>query len=138
MQPFLMVENSFQETVRWAVERLSAAGLEVIETFNLKTAVPALNACGCLHHGTDLCDCQMVVLLVYENGHPPTSVVLHGRDGQTRFSIVDSPQQRPDIRTETLIHNTLKQTAETADAPDIDPFIVRDERLPIQAQANSP
>ena len=112
MQPFLTIENNFQETVRWTVERLSGAGLEVVETFNLKSAVPALAACGCPYNGTDMCDCQMVVLLIYENGHPPTSMILHGQDRHTWFSIVDSPQQRANARSESMIHGLLKQQSD--------------------------
>ena len=114
-QPILVLEKNFQETVRWTMDRLGEAGLEVLETFNLKSAVPALSACGCPHHGTDLCDCQMAVLLVYKNGYPPTSLILHGQDGRTWLTIVDSPWQWADLRTVTAIRSALRQRAETAD-----------------------
>jgi hypothetical protein len=55
----------------------------------------------------------MVVLLVYGSGgytssdHQPVSVVAHGHNGQTWFSVVDTPQQRADPRLEAAIHLAL-------------------------------
>jgi hypothetical protein len=45
----------------------------------------------------------MVVLLIYEAKTRPLTLVAHGYNGRTWFSVVDTPQQRPDPRLETSI-----------------------------------
>jgi hypothetical protein len=37
----------------------------------------------------EACDCQMVVLLVYGKENLPVSLVAHGHNGQTWFSLVE-------------------------------------------------
>src|SRR5512133_1645983 len=65
------------------------AGLQVIRTFDLhETRVSDAN-CTCPNHGTEKCDCQMVVLLVYGKENQPASLVAHGHNGQTWFSLVE-------------------------------------------------
>jgi hypothetical protein len=49
----------------------------------------------------------MVILLVYEEGQKPVSLVAHGRDSRTWFDLVESPDQRAESRT--LICQTLVQ-----------------------------
>jgi hypothetical protein len=49
----------------------------------------------------------MVVLLVYGSECQPVSIVAHGYNGQTWFSVVDTPQQRADPRVEAAIRLAL-------------------------------
>jgi len=49
----------------------------------------------------------MVVLLVYGSDRQPVSIVAHGHNGQTWFSVVDTPQQRADPRLEAAIRLAL-------------------------------
>jgi hypothetical protein len=49
----------------------------------------------------------MVVLLVYASDRRPISLVAHGYNGQTWFSVVDTPQQRADPRLEAAIRRAL-------------------------------
>ena len=105
--PFLVLKKECGEAVGWLSERLSQAGLQVVQTFDLQAARAPHGPCPCPNHGTQLCDCQMVVLLVYENGGAPASLVAHGRDGQTWFTLVDSPQQRVEARFEAAILDAL-------------------------------
>lgn len=104
---FLALKIECGEAVRWVSERLSQAGLQVVQTFDLRAARAEHGECACPHHGSELCDCQMVVLLVYEDGNPPASLVAHGRAGQTWFTLVDSPQQRVEARFEKIILHAL-------------------------------
>ncbi|OGO64142.1 MAG: hypothetical protein A2Z45_09805 [Chloroflexi bacterium RBG_19FT_COMBO_55_16] len=82
-------------------------GLQVMRSFDLQTARSAHTHCTCPHHGTDLCDCQLVVLLVY--GHPsgPGTLVAHGRGCQTQVALVHSPQQSLDADLENSIRRAL-------------------------------
>ncbi|MDK0575351.1 hypothetical protein P6P35_16025, partial [Clostridium perfringens] len=76
--------------------QLSEAGLSAVQTFNLNAARLGLHNCCCPNHGTEACDCQMIVLLVYGEVHEPATLILHGNNGQTWISIADSASQRGD------------------------------------------
>jgi hypothetical protein len=105
--PFLILEQSCDDAIDWLSGQVSRAGLRVVRTFDLQVARHAHVDCPCPHHGTDQCDCQMVVLLIYQTGRQPVSIVAHGYNGQTWFSVVDTPQQRADPHLEATIRHTL-------------------------------
>lgn len=109
--PFLILEEACEEAIDWVTRRIGFAGLQVVRTFDLHTARhhadAALENCPCPYHGTDQCDCQMVVLLVYGRDRQPVSLVAHGHHGQTWFSVVDTPQQRADPHVEATIRRAL-------------------------------
>lgn len=86
---------------------LTRVGLQVIQSFDLQTTRASQINCRCPHHDTDLCDCQMVVLLIYGSGAVPTTLVAHGQDGRTYLSLVDNPQQRPDTDLYYFIRQAL-------------------------------
>ncbi|MEW6030285.1 MAG: hypothetical protein ACOYZ8_08690 [Chloroflexota bacterium] len=96
ISPFLSIHRSCDEALRWTRRRLSRAGLRAVQTFDLHTARAGLHDCPCPNHGTENCDCQMVILLVYGNAEAPATLLLHGNDGQTWLSIADEPLQRVD------------------------------------------
>lgn len=104
---FMVVNQTCDQAIGWVRNRLSEAGLQVMPTFDLKDARSAHIDCTCPHHGTEQCDCQLVVLLVYGGNRPPLSLVAHGHDDQTWFYVVDTPQQRADPRLEWTIRQTL-------------------------------
>ena len=70
-------------------QTLAQNGYGVNRSFDLHSARAAHANCACPHHGTALCDCQLVVLLVYEEDKRPVTVLVHGRDGQTSVSLAD-------------------------------------------------
>lgn len=105
--PFLMLEHPCNEAIAWVVSQVSGVGLQVIRTFDLQVARHYAADCPCPHHGTDQCDCQMVVLLVFGENYQPISLVAHCYDGRTWFSLVDTPQQRADPRLEKAIRQAL-------------------------------
>jgi hypothetical protein len=110
--PFLVLKKDCSEAVQWVSDHLNQNGLQVVQTFDLHTTRFDHSSCTCPHHGTEECDCQIVVLLVYEkNGFPPASIVAHGHDSQTWFALVDSPQQS--------IHSGLDADIQDALAPHI-------------------
>lgn len=105
--PFLVLEMTCDDAINWFTEQVDHTGMQVVRTFDLQAARRENLNCPCPHHGTDQCDCQMVVLLVYRIGHQPISVVAHGYDGQTWFSVVDNPQQRADPHLESAIQHAV-------------------------------
>jgi hypothetical protein len=106
--PFLMREQPCDVAVAWLADRVSKAGMSVMRTFDLQVARHAQMDCPCPHHGTDQCDCQMVVFLVYTDNQGPITIIAHGYSGQTWFSIVDTPQQRADPQLEATIRRLVE------------------------------
>ncbi len=88
-RPILFVQQPWDDAVPFFVERMQQSGLQVIRTFDLHETRVDDTTCNCPHHGTDKCDCQMVVLLVYGKDNQPASLVAHGHNGQTWFSLVE-------------------------------------------------
>ena len=105
--PFLILEQSCDAAIDWVVQQIGDAGMQVVRTFDLHAARGDHVECPCPHHGTEQCDCQMVVLLIYWGERQPASLVAHGHNGQTWFSVVDTPQQRADPLLETAIRMAL-------------------------------
>lgn len=96
------------------VTQLSEAGLSTVQTFNLNTARLGMHNCCCPNHGTEACDCQMIVLLVYGDVAEPATLILHGNNGQTWISIADSASLRGDPQLVTRIRRVLENVV-TAD-----------------------
>ena len=96
------------EAVAEVTRQLQDASFQVVRTFDLQVAREpyAEQICkACPHHGLEQCSCQMVILLIYEEGQEPVSLVAHGRDNRTWFDLVESPDQH--TRSHSLIRKTL-------------------------------
>lgn len=106
-EAFLTFEGSCEEAVAWVIRQASTTGLLIVRTFDLRLARQPHVDCPCPHHGTAMCDCQMIVLLVYGEARQPITLVAHCYEGKTRFSLVDTPQQRADPRLEATIRQAL-------------------------------
>ena len=91
---FVLPQNCEQAT-RQTEAVLYHAGLRVVRSFDLRQVNGLLDDCDCPYHGTGLCDCQVVILLVYGEAAAPATLVAHGRSGKTWLTLVDSPEQRP-------------------------------------------
>jgi hypothetical protein len=118
--PFLLLEQDCRDAVDWIIDQFSISGLQAVCTFDLQVARQANVDCPCPNHGTRECNCQMVIMLVYKSGHLPISIVAHGYDGQTWFSIVDSPQQHADPKLEAVIRHAVS----SHDLPPVNHHIV--------------
>jgi hypothetical protein len=105
--PCLVMTKGCDEAVAEVMQQLVSADLEVLRTFDLQMSRSTFMPCTCPNHGTELCDCQLVVLLVYRDKLPPTSLVAHGHDGKTWFALVDSPEQRAAPRSMAAIRQAL-------------------------------
>lgn len=109
--PFLILERPCDEAIDWVIQQIGRVGLLVVRTFDLhevrNVSDEVVANCPCPHHGTEQCDCQMVILLVYGSDGQPVSIVVHGHNGQTWFSMVNTPQQRANPYIETAIRQAL-------------------------------
>ena len=95
LNPFLSLNSPSEKSLAWLKAQLATANLSAVQTFDLHSARHALDDCPCPHHGTEQCDCQLIVLLVYGSGAEPATLILHSNDGQTWLSIAEQPDQRP-------------------------------------------
>ncbi len=103
----LSLKQACEEATAKAVELLSGSGLRIVRSFDLQSARSAHVECTCPHHGTAQCTCQFVVLLVYGHIGAPVTLVAHGQDGYTWFSMVDSPRQPADSQLRATITQAL-------------------------------
>jgi hypothetical protein len=95
---FLTVNYSCDRTLQWTNQRLQQAGLRSVQTFDLHTARTGSHDCQCPNHGTEACDCQMIVLLVYGDTVEPVTLILHGNDGQTWLSTPEATASRSSLK----------------------------------------
>lgn len=109
--PFCTIACSCDDTLQWTKQRLSQADLHAMQTFDLHSTRPTLEDCSCPDHGTNQCDCQMIVLLVYGNATEPATLILHGNDGQTWISLAENPNQRTDGTMISAIQEALEVKA---------------------------
>jgi uncharacterized protein (DUF302 family) len=85
------------------IERLSQAfrnaGLQVFQTFDLKSARASHASTACPRHLLGPCDCQLVVLLIYAEAGQPLTLLAHSQDGKTFLNLVDqvSPESLQQI-----------------------------------------
>jgi len=105
---FLCVNRCGDDALDWLSKSLSRKGLRVLRTFDLHDARGGISNCPCPHHGTDQCDCQLVVLLVYGNEEQPVTLMLHGHDSQTWLSIVNNSLQHAAPSIQLSIEQALQ------------------------------
>jgi hypothetical protein len=108
LSPFLSIDSSCDQALQMTKTQLSEAGLSAVQTFSLNTARLGLHNCCCPNHGTEACDCQMIVLLVYGEAPEPANLILHGNNGQTWMSIADSASQCGDPTLVASIRRVLE------------------------------
>ncbi len=109
--PFVTIEKPGEETSNWTIQLLEDAGLRVIRTFDLQEARLSHSDCPCPHHGTEGCNCQMSVLLVYQGKQPPASLLIHSFQETTWLYLVDSPEHPVDQKLDLMIREILSQPA---------------------------
>jgi hypothetical protein len=108
ISPFLSVDQTCGEVLQRVKALLSAAGLRPVQTFDLHAAQLGLRDCPCPNHGTEECDCQMVILLVYGSAPGPATLILHGSHGQAWLSVADDPHAGMDADLTEAIRQALR------------------------------
>jgi hypothetical protein len=106
-RPLIIIDQACGEAINRVIQQLSGNGLQTLRTFDIKTAQHLNASCPCPQHGMDPCDCQMIVLLVYQGDRYPISLVAHGYNERTWLYLVDSPGQRADAHLEASIRQAL-------------------------------
>jgi hypothetical protein len=103
----ITVQSSSQAVVERVIQVFREAGLQVIQSFDLQAAKTSQTHCACPYHDTELCDCQMIVLLVYYRDNKPISLVAHGKDGKTHIGMLDDPSRDQSIGMDDLIRKAI-------------------------------
>ena len=116
ISPFLSIDSPCKNALPWIRQQLLQAGLRPTQTFDLQTARLGLQDCSCPNHGTEACDCQLVVLLVYGEVAEPATLILHGNDGKTWLTFSDNPLYRADLNLVNSIRRALENVS-TATSP---------------------
>ena len=101
--------KGYERPISRVARCLGVSGLKVVRSFDLQSSRIAMGGiiCECPHHGTRDCDCQVAVLLVYGENGTPATLLMHGRDRKTKFSLVNTPQNPVEPGLEALIISTL-------------------------------
>ena len=86
--PFIALDQTCDEAQMWAVQELTRAGFRVVQTFDLQVARLAHPDCSCPNHGTEECNCQMVVFLIYQEKNDPATLVIHGQEANSWLSLM--------------------------------------------------
>lgn len=76
--------------------KLASEGFHVAHSFELEAACASFTDMTCPHTGKTPCDCQLVVLLAYEQNGSSIPLVFHGHAGQTEVSI-EATSRQPDL-----------------------------------------
>ncbi|HLO16979.1 MAG TPA: hypothetical protein VK206_19245 [Anaerolineales bacterium] len=105
----LSINQPCNEIFSWLNQSLARKGLRVLRTFDLHDVRLSHEECSCPDHGTDQCDCQMVVLLIYGKSEEPVTLILHGNDGQTWLSIVNNSIKQADPSIQLSIEQALEE-----------------------------
>jgi len=103
-----LINHPCSDTLNWINRGLTQSHLRVVQTFDLHAARLGMENCPCPNHGTNDCDCQMIILLVYGGRTEPATLVLHGNDDQTWLSLVNTSVQRVNPAIQTSIEQALQ------------------------------
>ncbi len=105
--PFAVLRKPCDQAINWAATKLEQANFRAVRTFDLQVARTAHLDCPCPHHGTAQCDCQMVVMLVYQENTPPATLVIHGNEEMSWFYLMTQTQQPISVQQERAIQDLL-------------------------------
>lgn len=106
-EPFKIYYGEAALVVVEIMEQLEAAGMQVVKSFDLRSACASFTDNICPHHGTSPCDCQLIVLLIYGIENWPISLILHSHRGQTELQWDVNPGAYPGPESRALIQSTL-------------------------------
>lgn len=103
----LFFSRACEDTADIVVRMLSLAGLRAVRSFDLRSAAALAPDCACPHHGTDQCDCQYMVFLVYDSQRNIATLAVHGHNGYSYVELVDRPAGHRDAELEMTVLQTV-------------------------------
>jgi hypothetical protein len=103
----LTLNISSKPAIERISDRLNSDGMQVIRSFDLQTAKAAHESCTCPYHGEAECDCQLVVLLVYDDQGSLLKMVVHSKGNKTHFALTDPPHSDQERKIKIKILQAL-------------------------------
>ncbi len=110
---FVTLYKPCDAAATWAMNILEQHGFQSFRTFDLQATRTGYADCPCPHHGTKQCNCQLVVVLVYQGSQPPATLLLHGSDEISWFYLVNTPRQPISQSLEKIITEVLSASVNT-------------------------
>jgi hypothetical protein len=110
METKLFFAHPSQETANIVTKMLSLAGLRAVRSFDLRSAAALAPDCTCPHHGTNQCDCQYLVFLIYGGQRSVATLAVHGHNGHSWVELTDRPAEHRDAGLEQAILRALAPT----------------------------
>lgn len=107
LAPLLKLNCLGDEALSRVKDMLDETGLQVLVSFDSHHVRESAAPAACPHHGASNCDCQVVILLVYNEDGQPATLMAHGQDGETWISLVTAPGQGPTVPLERKIAKAL-------------------------------
>jgi hypothetical protein len=105
------------------VEGLTGAGLPVVQSFDFQLGKSLHSQCTCPHHGSQLCDCQMVMLLIYDLESQPVTLVVHGQDGKVHLGLVRNQERQSEEGIRNLVRSILSDYPSGSQAEQLCPDV---------------
>lgn len=102
------INQANKQIIPALIHELERQKLRGILTFDFQHARSPHLSCNCPHHGTDACNCQYAVLLVYDPQHGYEiyrTITIHGRDEQVWLSLLQKPASARQLEP---AHQTLE------------------------------
>ncbi len=106
--PVITFQVDCDEVISQVTQYLLTDGYLVLESFDLQSAREAHSECSCPHHGTEKCNCQFVVLLVYGVDPNPSTITIHSSDQRTELTVFDAPGQQNSERLKTSVLRAIE------------------------------
>ncbi|MBL8095274.1 MAG: hypothetical protein JNL73_13985 [Anaerolineales bacterium] len=105
MRDTLTFDTGGQDVIPEVFSALRQHGLPVMRSFDLRTAQTGAAACACHPQSLSLCECQLVVLLVYGHAPEPLTLFVSGCGGQTEIRVAQEASMRldPHLAHEVLV-----------------------------------
>jgi len=106
----VILKNDHTSILQEVSNLLENEGLRVITSFDSQTTRMDQTSVFCPHHGTAVCNCHIIIMLVYETDGYPATLIIYGQDDEYWISLSFSPGLRPSASLQNHINTALKQS----------------------------
>ncbi|MEW6651281.1 MAG: hypothetical protein AB1453_13985 [Chloroflexota bacterium] len=114
-KPFLIIESGCSQFLATFKDKLEAAGYSVVQSFDLSSTRALHEGCACPYHGSELCTCELVVLLLYRAAGDPLTLTLDGRDERTFVYLNEEPGEPLRSAIIKAAEQVFRQTPESSE-----------------------
>ncbi len=111
MNESILFNCDSETATQTATTALTRHQLSIVRSFDLRSALGSHLGCDCPHHGTDQCNCQFVVLLIYGQAAEPVVLTTHSRDDWTEARLVHDVNTIPNRQLVEAVMTALAEAA---------------------------